>query len=155
MVAEDARWIADVVQSTTSLPDASAYVSLVMGHHFVRIVYEGAAAVRSTNPDVGVPALAELLEDRYAAITARARHATKLLDNTKKSYADVLLDLAKEMKTHHEALTGNSVWWARRWEADLGLYSLNGAYAGCRRSRDRDGYRAAVWVVHARADGAR
>ena len=130
MVAEDARWTADVVQSTTSLPDVSAYVSLVMGHHFVRIAYEGAVAVRSTNPDVGVPALAALLEDKYAAITARARHATKLLDNTKKSYADVLLDLAKEMKTHHEALTGNSVWWARRWETDLGIYSLNGTMIG-------------------------
>src|ERR1017187_6069036 len=101
LLAEDARWAMDVALSAGGVDHLSGYVPLVMGHHFVRIAYEGTIAIRSGNPRVGIPALAALLQDKYAAITTRARHLTKLLDNTKKSYTEVLTDLASEMKVHH------------------------------------------------------
>jgi len=120
----------DVILSAGGVDHLSGYVPLVVGHHFVRIAYEGAIAVRSGNPEVGVPALAALLQDKYASITARARHLTKLLDNTKKSHTEVLTDLASEMNLHHETLTGNAIPLVRLLETDLGLYYLDRARIG-------------------------
>jgi hypothetical protein len=130
MLAEDARWAADAVLSARAYPDATAFVALTMGHHFVRIAYEGALAIRSPNPLLGVPVLADLLDDEFAAITARGRHASKVLDDTKKGYSQVLTELATEMRHHHGTLIGNAVRWARRWETDLGLFTLDDALIG-------------------------
>jgi hypothetical protein len=120
----------DVALSAGGVDHLSGYVPLVMGHHFVRIAYEGTIAIRSGNPRVGIPVLAALLQDKYAAITTRAQHLTKLLDNTKKSYTEVLTDLASEMKVHHGALTGNAFRVMRWLETDLGLYFLDRATIG-------------------------
>jgi len=130
MLAEDARWAMDVALSAGSDARVGPYFPLIMGHHFVRIAYEGAIAVRSSNPQVGVPSLASLLEPEYDTITARARHLTKLLDNTQKSYADVLADLASEIQTHHQAFTGNARHGAKWLETDLGLFVLEGWLIG-------------------------
>jgi hypothetical protein len=130
ILAEDARWAMDVALSAGGVDHLSGYVPLVMGHHFIRIAYEGTIAIRSGNPKVGIPALAALMQDKYATITARARHLTKLLDNSKKSYTEVLTDLASEMKMHHEALIGNAFRIAKRLETDLGLYFLDRSMIG-------------------------
>jgi hypothetical protein len=130
ILAEDSRWAMDVILSTGRVDHLSGYVPLVVGHHFIRIAYEGAIAVQSGNPRVGIPELARLLQPEYETITARARHLTKLLDNTKKSYAEVLTDLASELKVHHESLTGNSMRAVRWLEKDLGLYYLDRAAIG-------------------------
>jgi hypothetical protein len=37
MVAEDARWVADVVMSADKSDGVKAYPALLLGHHFVRI----------------------------------------------------------------------------------------------------------------------
>ena len=58
MIAEDARWAMDLILSAQHLPKLSPYVALTLGHHFVRIAYEGATALRSANPYVGIPQLA-------------------------------------------------------------------------------------------------
>jgi hypothetical protein len=129
-LAEDARWAMDAVLSGNTIPEFSPFVALLLGHHFVRITYEGATAIRSANPHVGIPALASLLTDAFAQITASARHLTKMLDNKKKSYADVLLEFAAELEEHHDALTGKAVRLARWLETDLGLYFVDGALVG-------------------------
>src|SRR5665811_325463 len=92
-MVEDARWVADVIFSGRAAGNEAAYPALLLGHHFVRIAYEGALALRSTNPHVGWPPLAELLNDQFADITARARHVSKLLDDTSRAYEEVLADL--------------------------------------------------------------
>ena len=130
ILAEDSRWAMDVVLSARKVDHLTGYVALAMGHHFVRIAYEGAITVQSSNPMVGIPELARLLQPEYETITARARHLTKLLDNTKRSYTGVLTDLSSEMKLHHEALTGNAIRGARWLEKDLGLYYLDRAMIG-------------------------
>jgi hypothetical protein len=130
MIAEDARWAMDVVLSGQQASEISGYLPLLLGHHWVRIAYEGALAVRSKDTHVGVPALAALLQDRFALITARARHAAKLLDDTKKTYIDVLTDFDRILTDHHEQLTGNTFRWARWLETDLGLYYCKDRLAG-------------------------
>lgn len=122
MIAEDARWAMDVLLSAQRLPRLSPYVPLIVGHHFVRIAYEGAHALRSTDPHLGIPALAELLTQNYASVTARARHVSKLLDDKKKTYETVIAELDAIAREHQERFSGNAVRWARWLETDLGLY---------------------------------
>jgi hypothetical protein len=129
-LAEDARWAADTVLSGIKIPEFEPYVGLLLSHHFVRIAYEGAIAIRSANPHVGVPQLAALLDDTFAQITAQARHLTKLLDNKKKSYADILSEFAAAREKHRNAFTGKAVRLARWLETDLGLYFVDGALVG-------------------------
>jgi hypothetical protein len=108
----------------------AAYAALLLGHHFVRIVYEGAIAIRSKNENVGWPPLAKLLDDQFATITARARHVTKLLDDTKKSYEDVLADLHQVYQHNVATLTGKAPRGLRSFERDLGLFSIDDALVG-------------------------
>lgn len=129
-LAEDARWAMDTILSGNEIPEFGPYIGLLLSHHFVRIAYEGAAAIRSSNPHVGIPALAALLDDTFAQITASARHLTKMLDNNKKSYTDILSEFAAELTEHRDALTGKAVRLARWLETDLGLYFVDGALVG-------------------------
>lgn len=122
MIAEDARWAMDLILSAQRLPALSPYVALTLGHHFVRIAYEGATTLRSTRPYVGIPQLAALLDDTFASITERGRHVTKLLDDNKKSYETVLDELDQVITEHRSTFTGNAVRWARWLESDLSLY---------------------------------
>lgn len=120
----------DTLLSGNKVPELAPYVGLLLGHNFVRIAYEGAIAIRLASPCVGIPELAALLSDGFAQVTERARHLTKMLDSTKKSYADVLSEFAAELKIHHDALTGNAVRLARWLETDLGLFCVDGALVG-------------------------
>lgn len=130
MIAEDARWGMDVVLSGQEVGAISGYLPLLLGHHWVRIAYEGARALRSHDWYVGVPALADMLQDRYAAITARGRHAAKLLDDTKKGYDQVLIELDRLLEDHHAELTGKTFRWLRGLETDLGIYYCGDMVAG-------------------------
>lgn len=129
-LAEDARWAMDTLLSANELPELAPYVALLLGHHFVRIAYEGASAIRAPDPRVGIPQLAALLRNSFAPLTERGRHLTKMLDNTGETYADVLSEFAAELKVHHDALTGNAVPLARWLETDLGLIYVGGALVG-------------------------
>lgn len=122
MIAQDARWAMDLVVSAQQVPELGPYVALTLGHHFVRIAHEGASTLRSTNPHVGIPQLAALLDDTFGSVTERGRNVTKLLDDDKKSYETVLGELDQVITEHRSTFTGNAFRWARRFENDLGLY---------------------------------
>lgn len=130
MMYEDGAWAADIARSTGSGNLVAAYAGLFLSHHFVRIAHEGATAIRSTSRYVGIPELAAQLSDQYAAITARSRHKTKILDDTKKTLPDVLAEFRDELVTHRHAFTGKAKWWVRWAETDLGLYFLGDSLVG-------------------------
>jgi hypothetical protein len=127
---EDGTWAADLARSTASDGDVAAYAGLFLSHHFVRIAYEGATAIRSTSRYVGIPELATLLSDQYAAITARSRHTTKILDDTKKTLPGVLAEFRDELVRHQKTFMGKAKWWVRWAETDLGLYFLGDSLVG-------------------------
>ena len=79
---------------------------------------------------LGIPALAELLSHNYASVTARARHASKLLDDSKKRYETVIAELDAIAREHQEQFTGHTVRWARWLETDLGVYISKGNLVG-------------------------
>lgn len=122
MMYEDARWVYDIVGSAGVSSDLTAFAGLFLSHQFVRVAYEGATALRSSNPHVGIPEFAAGLSDQYAAVSARYRHATKLLDDNSKTLTDVLAELRTEIELHRQAFTGKTGRWLRWAETDLGLY---------------------------------
>lgn len=127
MVFEDAAWAADIVYSASRDTDrrlAGLLPTLLIGH-WARIIYEGSQTLRLTNPTA-----ADLFEEKHASVLARARHSTKLFDDTKKSYEDVLADIATHHETHRARFTGNTVWFARWLETDLGLTLLGKRVVG-------------------------
>lgn len=129
-VAHDARWAADVALSSALRDDTRGVIALTMFGHTSRIVYEGSIALRSQNPHVGVPGLTALLPAAGSEVTTRARHAAKLLDDTKKSQNMLLAEMKAYFGAHHDHFTGNAVWFARALETDLGLCRVNGRLIG-------------------------
>lgn len=122
MAAQDARWIGDALFSTRGSVSGGGILPLVLLGHSSRIVYEGSAMLRSESPNVGVPQLSELLETQFAEVVARARHASKMLDDTKTSFTHFREEFENLYDTHRNEFTGNSWWFARWLESDIGLY---------------------------------
>src|SRR5580765_571007 len=113
MIAEDARWAMDIVLSSLRSPKVQGAIPLVIGHHLVRIAYEGTIALQSSNPTVGIPELATLIADKFSAITARTRHTSKVLDNTSTSYQLLIPELEGIQAEHNQEFTGNTYGWLR------------------------------------------
>lgn len=130
LIAEDARWVQDVALSAAKATDGGSSTALLLSHHFVRIAYEGAIALRSGNEMVGMPFLAELLTDQFAAITERARHMSKLLDDTKKSEEEVLAEIEDALLRMRSTFLA-TVPRLARWRArDLGEYRVEDRVIG-------------------------
>jgi hypothetical protein len=130
MIAEDARWGADVVLSCQRVPAMANYIPFILGHHLVRIAYEGSFALRSSDPTTGIPTLAALLRGRFSAITERIRHTSKTLDDSSANYGSIIAAFESIMRDQHDRFTGRAHRWLRWLEKDLGLYSCEGGLVG-------------------------
>jgi hypothetical protein len=89
--------------------------------HSARIVYEGSLALKSPDPAVGVPSIASALSAEHGEVVARARHAGKLLDDTKKSYQALQQDMAAFYAAQRAEFTAHVPWWLRWLADDLGI----------------------------------
>jgi len=118
MLAQDSRWIGDALLSARK---SSGWLPLLLVGHSARIVYEGSILVRSADPDVGVPQVAQVLADRFADVIARSRHGGKFLDDNKKSFDDLRLEMLTFVEVHRDEFLGNAVWFARWFESDIGV----------------------------------
>jgi hypothetical protein len=126
MLAEDARWAMDIVSSSLRSPEVQGVIPLAIGHHLVRVAYEGSIALQSSDPNVGIPTLAALIGDKFSTITARTRHTSKVLDNTSTKYQSLIAELEGIQLEHNRRFTGNTHKWLRWLESDLGLYHRYG-----------------------------
>lgn len=121
MVAEDARWIADVLLSSGRASEP--IVPLLFVGHAGRIVYEGTALARSKTKAVADPALAARLPSSHDDLIERARHATKLFDDTSRPYKVLLSHMDADLAQARQEFLGNTPFrWARRFEGDLGMF---------------------------------
>jgi len=123
MLAQDARWIADAMLSAQS---GEGWLPLVLLGHSARIVYEGSIALRSANPAVGVPELAQTLESRHDDVIARSRHGGKFLDDKRKSFDDLRAEMLGFYDAHRDEFMGNALWFARWLESDIGIFLAPG-----------------------------
>lgn len=112
---------------------ARSMAPLLLSGHVSRIVYEGRALLASSNPDVALPGLVDLLPPEEHPSIALARHATKMLDN-QTSKSKPLKEFEGEIR---------QAWMSQRtqlfkhvkpgftWlQPDLGFYTLNGNVVG-------------------------
>lgn len=120
-LSEDSRWWADAALSAKNDTDRGGWLNLTLLGHGARIAYEGAKALRSPNPAVGIPELAAELTHRHGDVVARARHAGKLLDDTKKSFEQLHREMAEFYAAHQGEFLGNAPAPLRWLETDLGL----------------------------------
>jgi len=120
MVAQDARWLCNALISARNQDDAWP---ITLFGHATRVVFEGTRI--AGDPQLGVPAIADLLEARYEEEIQRARQATKLLDDKLTPLNELQAEMAETYSAHHARFTGNAVWFARHLETDLGVAMLN------------------------------
>lgn len=126
LVAQDARWLMDAaVSSRVTGGDVGSTVGLSLIGHFSRVAYEGARVARHPDSNVGIAELAKLLPDEHSDVISRARHATKLLDDTKKTVSDIgqELDFARDIQRRE--FTGTAPRLFRWAETDLGIFTLS------------------------------
>lgn len=129
MLAEDARWMLDVLMSAGQDERVGDIIPLLLAGHAARIDYEGSVFARTKAAGVGP--LAELLQPEHAATTARARHAMKLFDDDKKSHDEVLDLMHAHLAAHTEEFQERVRFkWARMFAPDLGSYWLEGSVLG-------------------------
>ena len=120
MVAEDAEWLSTALLATKGLDGAWP---ITLFGHAARVVYEGSKI--ASDPQLGVPELAELLPSQHAEAIERSRQATKLLDDKLVPLADIRVSMAAAYASDHARFTGNSVRFARWLETDLAIATLN------------------------------
>ena len=108
-----------------------AWVSIwMLGHHFVRIIYEGEKLLSSQAPHFGIPELSDLLHSEHSALTTRIRHTSKLLDDTKKNPNDMLAEMKAARQESFSMFVTRVMWPLRFLAKDLGLYRVSGAVIG-------------------------
>ena len=94
LLAEVSRWGKDVVLSAQGAKPARGWASIwMLGHHFVRIIFEGERLLTSKDPRFGIPQLAALLDSEHSHLTGRIRHTSKLLDDTEKHPDNILAEM--------------------------------------------------------------
>jgi hypothetical protein len=126
MIAQDARWIGDALLSASNFPASASAISLALLGHSSRIVYEGGRFVRKDKTFPELTGLSDLLPSEFAAVIQRARHATKLLDDNKKSIDDLGRELKAWLAVHRAEFFGNSYRLFRFLESDIGLFRSGG-----------------------------
>lgn len=131
LLAEDSRWGKDVVLSVQGAKPALGWAAMwMLGHHFVRIIFEGERLLTSKDPRLGIPELAALLDSGYSDLTRRIRHTSKLLDDTKKHPDDILAELRMAQRESFLMFVSPVMRPMRFLAKDLGLYQVNGAVVG-------------------------
>lgn len=126
MVAQDARWVGDALLSASNFPTSASAVSLALLGHSSRIAYEGGRFVRNDKTFPELSGLSDLLPSSFAAVIQRARHATKLSDDNKKSMDDLGGELKAWLTVHRTEFLGNSYRLRRFLESDIGLFRSGG-----------------------------
>lgn len=123
MLAQDARWIADAMLSARG---SVGWLPLLLLGHSARIVHEGCKVLRSENPNVGVPEVARTLEHQHHDVIARSRHGGKFLDDKRKSFEDLRVEVLGFYDVHRNAFLGKAIWGARWLESDIGVFLAPG-----------------------------
>lgn len=134
LLLEDALWIGDVLTSALRHDGpARVMAPLLLSGHVSRIVYEGRELLTSSNPDVALPGLVDLLPPEEHPSIALARHATKMLDN-QTSKNKPLKEFEGEIHQawmSQRALLFKDVKPGFTWlQPDLGFYTLDGYVVG-------------------------
>lgn len=121
----DAAWCLDVFQSAQAETgvDFAPWMMLSIN---ARVAYEGRKVIQSTDPNVGVPHLVPFLAEDQSPSVEKARHAAKLLDNTKKSVEDFRTEMQSYWVAHHAWMRGRAPRFMHHLVKELGIATFDG-----------------------------
>lgn len=125
LVAEDARWVSDLMLSTQAArSDIAELAPLLLLGYSSRIVVEGSRTARSKSVAAAVQPLVDLLPKQDDPVIVKARHATKLTDGVEAGSTELARHLVELRDAHRKSLFGLAprLLWKRL--ADLALLQL-------------------------------
>lgn len=125
MLWTDAAWCLDVFKSAQA-DTGVAFASWMMLSINARVAYEGRKVLQSLDPNVGVPDLVRFLAEDESPSVEKARHAAKLLDNTKKSVPDFRAEIQKYWAAHHVWMRGRAPRFMHHMVKELGVATFDG-----------------------------
>ncbi|MBT2452546.1 hypothetical protein J7F03_36955 [Streptomyces sp. ISL-43] len=124
-ISRDANYFGRFARDMKFCDDAHlcSAVSFCMAPYLSLSMYESLQKVRQIKPDI----LAAFNQETIT-ISTRSRHSLKLFEDTKRGIDGQISYFRDEVFTAHaERFLGNTwIPWARRFEADLGLYRYGG-----------------------------
>jgi hypothetical protein len=91
-----------------------------------RVAYEGRKVIQSADPSVGVPHLVPFLAEDESPSVEKARHAAKLLDNTRKSIEDFRAEMHSYSKAHRAWMSGRTPRFLQGLVKELGVATFDG-----------------------------
>lgn len=121
----DAAWCLDVFKSAQVETDVT-FASWMMLSINARVAYEGRRVIQSLDPHVGVPQLVPFLAEDESPSIQKARHAAKLLDNTKKSVEDFRAEMQKYWVAHQVWMRGRAPRFMHHLVKELGVATFDG-----------------------------
>lgn len=104
----DAAWCLDVYNSARATEAGGSFAPWMMLSINARIAIEGRKVIEFPDPHVGVPDLTRFLAEDESPSLEKARHAAKLLDNTKKSLEDFRAEMRHYWTAHHAWMRGTA-----------------------------------------------
>ena len=121
----DAAWCLDVFKSAQAGPGVD-FASWMMLSINARVVFEGRRVIQSPDTNVGVPQLVPLLAEDESPSIEKARHAAKLLDNTKKSVEDFRAEMQNYWVAHQVWMRGRAPRFMHHLVKELGVATFDG-----------------------------
>jgi hypothetical protein len=122
----DAAWCLDVFKSGQASENGASFANWMMLSTNARVAYEGRKVIQSADPNVGVPDLLGFLAENESPSVEKARHAAKLLDNTKKSVEDFQREMQSYSKAHRVWTGGRAPRFLHGLIKDLGVATFDG-----------------------------
>ena len=102
----DAAWCLDVLKSAYAVENGGGFAPWMMLSINARVAYEGRRVIQSPDPNVGVSQLVPFPADDESPSVEKARHAAKLLDNSKKSIEGFRTEMKSYWKAHDARMRG-------------------------------------------------
>lgn len=122
----DAAWCLDVYNSARATENGVHFAPWMMLSINARVAYEGRKVIQSRDPHVGVPHLEPFLAEGESPSVEKARHASKLLDNTKKSLEDFRAEMNLYWQAHHKWMRGTAPRIFHGLVKELGIATFDG-----------------------------
>lgn len=121
----DAAWCLDVFKSAQAVENGVSFATWMMLSINSRVAYEGRKVIQSADPNVGVPHLVPFLSENESPSVEKARHAAKLLDNTRKSVEDFDEEMHGYWEAHRVWMSGRTPRFLHSLIKELGVATFD------------------------------
>lgn len=125
LLSTDAAWCLDIYNSARATPNGVHFAPWMMLSVSARVAFEGRRVIQHSDPNVGVPRIVPYLAENESPSVEMARHAAKLLDNTKKSVEDFRVEMQNYWTAHHKWMRGRAPRFLHGLVKELGVATFD------------------------------